>query len=82
MDDIVARLSSRKFLLTIATCIYIGIQIAGGSITVNEGLDAIWKVVVGYMAAEGAADAAGRLKPSLPTDPAPLPEPPAVPATN
>lgn len=82
MSDIVDRLSSRKFLLTVATCIYIGIQIAAGSISVNEGLDAIWKVVVGYMAAEGAADAAGRLKPSMPTDPAPKPEEPLVPATN
>jgi len=82
MSDIIDRLSSRKFLLTIAACIYIGVQIAGGTITVAEGMDSIWKIVVGYMAAEGAADAAGRLKPSMPTDPAPKPEEPLVPATN
>ena len=82
MSDLIDRLSSRKFLLTIAACIYIGIQIAGGTITVAEGMDSIWKIVVGYMAAEGAADAAGRLKPNSETDPAPKPEPPLEPATN
>jgi len=82
MSDIVDRLTSRKFLLTIAACVYIGIQIAGGTISVADGMDSIWKIVVGYMAAEGAADAAGRLKPSIAQDPAPKPEPPAVPATN
>lgn len=82
MSDLIDRLTSRKFLLCIAGCVYIGVQIAAGSISVSDGLDTIWKLIVGYMAAEGAADAAGRLKPSLPTDPAPQPEPPAVPATN
>lgn len=82
MDDIIARLSSRKFLLAVAACAYIIVQVAGGTISTNEGLDSLWKIIVGYMAAEGAADAAGRLKPSMPTDPAPQPEPPAVPATN
>lgn len=82
MSDVIDRLSSRKFLLTIAACVYVGVQIAGGAITVNEGMDTIWKIIVGYMAAEGAADAAGRLKPSMPTDPAPKPEEPLVPATN
>ena len=82
MSDLVDRLTSRKFLLTVAACVYIVVQIAGGTITTNEGLDAIWKIIVGYMTAEGAADAAGRLKPSIAQDPAPKPEPPLVPATN
>lgn len=78
MSDLVERLTSRKFLLAVAACVYIGVQIAAGSITTNDGLDAIWKIVIGYMAAEGAADAAGRLKPAIPTDPPPQPPAPAV----
>lgn len=80
MSDILDRLTSRKFLLTIATCVYIGVQAAAGTITTTEAIDGIWKIVVGYMVAEGAADAAGRLKPSLPTDPAPKPPEEPVPA--
>jgi hypothetical protein len=82
VSDIVDRLTSRKFLLTVASCVYIGVQIAAGTISVSEGMDSIWKIIAAYMVAEGAADAAGRLKPSMPTDPAPQPEPPLKPATN
>jgi hypothetical protein len=82
MTDIVDRLTSRKFLLAAAACVYIVVQIAAGTISVADGMDSIWKIVVGYMAAEGAADAAGRLKPTMPMDPAPQPKPPLKPATN
>jgi hypothetical protein len=82
MSDLLARLTSRKFLLAAAACVYVVVQIAGGSVTVNDGLDSIVKIVIGYMASEGLADAAGRFKPSSETDPAPKPAAPAVPATN
>lgn len=59
------RLLSRKFLLVLLAVIYAIGQAAGGAITPNDAIDAIWKVVAAYVAAEGAGDAAARLKPDI-----------------
>ena len=80
MQDFLYRLTSRKFLLALAACVYIAVQVAGGAVTAADGFDAIWKIVVGYIAGEGAADFADRLKPSVP--PAPAPVEPVAPTPN
>jgi len=79
LSDIVDRLTSRKFLLTAAGILYTLVQVGAGSITPQEALNAIQVLIGAFLAAEGVADAAGRLKPSVPTDPAPEPKPAAVP---
>lgn len=82
LSDLLDRLTSRKFLLCIAGILYTLVQVGAGSITPQQGMESIQILIGAYVAAEGIADAAGRLKPSMPTDPAPQPEPPAEPATN
>ena len=73
MSDLVDRLTSRKFLLALAAVIYTVIQVSGGAMTANDGMTHIQIIIAAFMASEGLADAAGRLKPSIPTDPAPTP---------
>lgn len=54
------RLTSRKFLLAIAGVVYVAAQANAGVITAAEATDAIRTIVLGYLAAEGIADAADR----------------------
>lgn len=61
MKDFLYRLTSRKFLIAIGTIIGIAAAAAAGAVSTAEALDAIWKVAVAYVAAEGAADAAARV---------------------
>jgi len=75
LSDLVDRLTSRKLLLTVAGILYTLVQVGAGAITPQEALNAIQVLIGAFLAAEGVADAAGRLKPSVPTDPAPEPEP-------
>jgi hypothetical protein len=82
MNDFVDRLLSRKFL---SMCFGVAVAVGNaalGAITPLEAMTAIVALIAVYTGAEGAADFAGRLKPSMKTDPAPQPEPPDVPATN
>lgn len=53
-----ARFTSRKFLLAAAAVVYVIVQTAGGALGVSDAVDAIWKIVAAYVAAEGAADTA------------------------
>lgn len=61
------RLLSRKFLLALLSIIFFIGQAAGGAITPQEAVDAIWKVVSVYIGAEAAGDAAARFKPDIKT---------------
>lgn len=60
MNDLAQRLTSRKFLLALAACVYVLIQAAGGTITAQQAVDGLEKVVGAYLAAEGLADVASR----------------------
>lgn len=51
IDDLKARLSSRKFWVAVAGAVYFGL---------SGDLESVKMVVLGYLAAEGVADAAGR----------------------
>lgn len=76
MSDLKERLTSRKLWLAIAACVYTAVLYLGGSIDGATAVENIRTVVIGYIAAEGLADSLGRLKPSVPVDPAPtLPKP-------
>ena len=77
MSDLLDRLTSRKFLLAVAGILYVLVQVGAGSVTPDAGLETIKFIITAYLGAEGLADAAGRLKPNVPVDPAPsLPTPP------
>lgn len=79
MNDLLDRLTSRKFLLTIAGILYTLVQVGAGALTPEQGMEAIKVLIVAFLGAEGAADAAGRLKPTVKTDPAPPPPDPPTP---
>lgn len=62
MQDFLQRLTSRKFLLAVASVLFALVQLGAGAITADQAADVIKTVVLGYLAAEGVADTAGRLK--------------------
>ena len=51
------KLSSRKFLLALFGVLGIMVSAWVGEIAWNTALDAVWKIVVGYMGIEGTVDA-------------------------
>lgn len=60
LTEALGRIRSRKFLLAIAGIVYVIAQVNAGTLTAAEGTDAIRTIVLGYLAAEGIGDAAGR----------------------
>ena len=60
MNDLVARYTSRKFLLTLAAAIFAIIQLQAGAITPQEAMAAIGAVVSVFVGIEGVGDAAAR----------------------
>lgn len=50
---------SKKFLLTLAFCVYVGYQIYAGGMPAKDGVNYIAWVVAFYLAAEGYADGKG-----------------------
>jgi hypothetical protein len=60
VNEYIARFTSRKFLLALATAIFALIQLQAGAITPQEALAAITAVFSVFIGIEGAADAAAR----------------------
>lgn len=60
MQDLLPRLTSRKFLLAVLTAITAMLQAGAGNITPAEAMNAVVAVVVAFTAAEGLADALER----------------------
>lgn len=60
MNDLVARFTSRKFLLALAAAVFAVIQLQAGSITSAEALAAITAVFSVFIGAEGYADGKAR----------------------
>ena len=58
------RLTSRKLWLAIALVVFAVIGIVTGQLTWDQASQIIQKAVLGYIAAEGAADVVGRIKAS------------------
>jgi len=61
MTALLQRLTSRKFLLAVLAALYVVGQAAGGAIATAEAVDALYKIVLGYLTAEGAVDVAARI---------------------
>lgn len=57
MKDLISRLSSRKFLLTIGVVAFAALGAATGQLSFDAALELARNAVVAYLAAEGAADA-------------------------
>ncbi len=60
MNDVLRRLTSRKFLMAALTALVAMLQAGAGNITPNEAMNAVVAVVVAFTAAEGLADALER----------------------
>ena len=60
MEDFIKRLTSRKFLLTVAVIAGNVLLAVGGAIDWPTAAENIKVVVLGYIVVEGAGDAAGK----------------------
>ena len=62
MDDLVDRVTSRKFLLVLTFCVYTALTAVSGGTTWADALDQVKVAVLAYIGAEGAADVVTRVK--------------------
>lgn len=60
MEDFIKRLTSRKFLLTVAGCVGFILLGVSGAVTWPEALDGIKALVLAYLVVEGTGDALGK----------------------
>ena len=60
MQDLLPRLTSRKFLMAVLTAVLALLQAGTGNITQAEAMNAVVAVVIAFTAAEGLADALER----------------------
>ena len=56
MEDILARFTSRKFLIAVAAIMIQLLSAYIGGISPVEAADAIWKIALGYIGVEGGID--------------------------
>lgn len=60
VEDFIDRLTSRKFLLTLAGCVGFVLLGISGAVEWPQALDGIKALVLAYLAVEGAGDALGK----------------------
>lgn len=60
VEDFIDRLTSRKFLLTVAGCVGFILLGISGVVGWAQALDGIKTLVLAYLAVEGAGDALGK----------------------
>ena len=62
MTEFIERLSSRKFLLALAGILIQALMVYTGQVEPSAAADATWKLILGYIGAEGLADIVTRIK--------------------
>lgn len=65
MPHMAEKLKSRKLIALAGMVLLVIGLMASGSVSIPEGLDYLFKTVLGYFGAQGLADAAGALTPAL-----------------